>query len=357
MNDERSVSNIKTVSNRIYYLDVLRVIACMAVVVIHASAPYVKQGVSLSNFWVGDILEGPARIAVPLFVMISGALMLDENYTFSKVKLIGHIKKLILFFVFWSATYTVVFKVLIPLVMHQQVSITNIIGHFLLGHYHLWYMYLIIGLYLITPLLKLWIKRENKRYVEYFLILAFIFAIVLPQIASIGSNFNELFDTLNIVLEKKIVLKYVGGFTIYYILGWYINTFDIKKKRLIYLLGLLGVVVSIIGTYFMIVNYDKDIFDNLSINVLFSSIAIFLFIKNKFKYAKRGRKFILTLAKYSLGIYAIHAMIIEIVYMLIGVDNYGSAIINMPLMFVISFFLSLVLAMLFSKIPILKRVV
>ena len=185
MNDERSASNIKTVSNRIYYLDVLRVIACMAVVVIHASAPYAKQGVSLSNFWVGDILEGPARIAVPLFVMISGALMLDERHAFGREKLIRHVKKLTLFFIFWSIVYTFVFKVIMPIMIHEQINITGVIGHFILGHYHLWYIYLIVGLYLITPLLRLWVKRENRRNVEYFLILALIFTIVLPQIANI----------------------------------------------------------------------------------------------------------------------------------------------------------------------------
>ena len=74
--------------SRVYYLDVLRVIACMAVVMIHASAPYLGKDIGSFNFWVGNVLDSLSRIAVPLFVMISGALMLDERcaYRAEKIK-------------------------------------------------------------------------------------------------------------------------------------------------------------------------------------------------------------------------------------------------------------------------------
>ena len=74
-------------SRRIYYLDVLRVVACMAVVMIHASAPYLGKDIGSFNFWVGNVLDSLSRVAVPLFVMISGALMLDEKYVYTAEKL------------------------------------------------------------------------------------------------------------------------------------------------------------------------------------------------------------------------------------------------------------------------------
>lgn len=85
-------------NNRIVHMDVVRVIACFAVIMIHSSAPYVIENFGSLNFWIGNIFDGLARIGVPLFVMVSGALMLDEKYNFSKQKLIEHIKKMIIFF-------------------------------------------------------------------------------------------------------------------------------------------------------------------------------------------------------------------------------------------------------------------
>lgn len=85
-------------NNRIVYMDVLRVIACFAVIMIHSSSSYVIENLGSLNFWIGNVSDSLARIGVPLFVMVSGALMLDEKYNFSAQKLIEHIKKMIIFF-------------------------------------------------------------------------------------------------------------------------------------------------------------------------------------------------------------------------------------------------------------------
>lgn len=85
-------------NNRIVHMDVVRVIACFAVIMIHSSAPYVIENFGSLNFWIGNIFDGLARIGVPLFVMVSGALMLDEKYNFSKQKLIEHIKNDYIFY-------------------------------------------------------------------------------------------------------------------------------------------------------------------------------------------------------------------------------------------------------------------
>ena len=162
-----------TKSNRIVYLDVLRVIACFSVIMVHSCAQYFVKDIGSFNFWVGNIFDGLARIGVPLFIMISGALMLDKNYQFSTQKLIKHIIKMIAFFAFWSVFYCFMFKIVGSIIIkHESIDIINIIGSLIKGHYHLWFVYLIIGLYLIVPLLRLWVNDTNKKYVEYFIILS-----------------------------------------------------------------------------------------------------------------------------------------------------------------------------------------
>ena len=98
-------------SNRIYYMDILRVIACLCVVMIHTCGSFVTKEYGSVNYWIGNVLDSISRVAVPLFIMISGALLLDENYDYSVGKIKKHIKKMILFFVFWSVVYCLVYEV------------------------------------------------------------------------------------------------------------------------------------------------------------------------------------------------------------------------------------------------------
>ncbi len=102
-------------NKRIYFLDVLRVISCLAVIMIHASAEYVVRDIGTINFWIGNIFDGISAIAVPIFIMISGTLLLDEKYLYTKKKLIKHISKMILFFVFWSLVYCIIYKIIWPI--------------------------------------------------------------------------------------------------------------------------------------------------------------------------------------------------------------------------------------------------
>ena len=173
----------------------------------------------------------------------------------------------------------------------------------------MWFIYLIVGLYLIVPLLRLWVRDENKKYVEYFIILSLVFTYILPQIISIGRNYSDLFETLNNVMENKLCLKYVGGYTTYFILGWYINNHEINNKKIIYTLGVAGLLVSIFGTYILSVTTGRslEMHDELSLNVLFPSIATFLFVKTKRANAQdKNNKFINRISQNSLGIYVIY---------------------------------------------------
>ena len=199
-----------TKSNRIVYMDVLRVIACFSVIMIHSSAQYVVKDIGSFNFWVGNIFDGLARIGVPLFIMISGALMLDKNYQFSTQKIIKHIIRMIVFFVFWSVLYCFIFNIVgSKIIKHESIDIIKIIGSLIKGHYHLWFVYLIIGLYLIVPLLRLWVNDTNKKYVEYFIILSIIFTYIIPQIISIGSNYSNLFEHINDIIVEWYTLSRV----------------------------------------------------------------------------------------------------------------------------------------------------
>ncbi|MBR2994880.1 acyltransferase family protein [Candidatus Saccharibacteria bacterium] len=352
---------MKSNKRRIYYLDVLRVLGCIAVIMIHVSASFVKnEPVGSMNFWVADVLNGSARFAVPIFVMISGALLLDERYHYTNKKLVEHIKRLGVIFIFWSFIYVLVFQIIGKLVAHESINWIHSLGSLIGGHYHLWFLYLIIGLYLILPLLRLWVTKKNEKYVRYFIGLSLIFAFILPQIVEIGSNYNSAFDVLNSILYKKLYLNYVGGYTTYFLLGWYLNNYVIKNKKLVYMLGLLGVLATIVGTYvFSIVAGKLVLLDNnLSLNILFPSVALFVFVRNKYINMEAKRGIVNRIADNSLGVYVAHILFVRLFYAILDAVGCGNvAIVRIPIVFIGTFVCSMLLTSVIRKVPGLRRVV
>lgn len=264
-----------------------------------------------------------------------------------------------IFFVVYSFLYDVYYNIVMPLFQNLSIDLTTFIKCFIKGHYHLWFVYLIIGLYLITPLLRLWVKDENKKYIEYFIILAFAFTYVIPEIISIGSNYSGFFKVISGIIEN-LSLKYVGGYTTYFILGWYINNYEIKNKKIIYMFGAIGFFVTCLGTYYLSITLEKpkQLYDNLSINVLFQTLAVFVFLKDVFsKKNDCNYGFVSMISKYSLGIYAMHPFFLSLIYNSFDKLGIRGAYICIPIAFVVAFLLSLLVSFVLGKIKGVRMIV
>ena len=354
----------KSINRRIFYLDVLRVIACFCVVMIHASADYVKKDFGSANFWYANVLDSISRIGVPLFVMISGSLLLDENYHFTSKKLIKHIAKMVIFFVSWSLIYSIITNVINVSFSGGKISFEAIKASFLNGNYHLWFCFMIVGLYLLVPILRLWVKVENKKYVEYFLILSFIFAFLLPQIVSQGGYFFTDVKYINNFLRNSY-FQPISGYVPYFILGWYLHNFTFNKKTniIIYVLGGVGLLYTIFMTYHLSHSQGRALqaYTEISVNVLFASIAIFVLVKtllmNREEKTTVISKSVNFISKLSLGIYAIHVMVVKQSYYVFNTNGVNNAFIVVTSIFFISFIISLIASFLISLIPYVKTIV
>ena len=358
MANKKNTSLTNVNSHRIYYLDVLRTLACLSVILLHSSSKYAVKNWGAFDFWIGISFNSISRFCVIIFVMISGALLLDEKYKYTTQKIIKHIKKMIIFFVFWSAIYCIIYQIIEPILQNKSINYKKIIEVFFTGHYHLWFVYMIIGLYLIVPLLRLWVKDENKKQVEYFIILSIVFSYLIPQITLIGKYYSNIFNYINNIIEGELKLNYVTGYTTYFILGWYLHNYTVKHKKLLYLLGIFSLILSVFGSYKLSITKQSPIllFDDFSLIMLLYSSTVFLFIKEKYINSK-SNKFINVISENSLGIYALHAFFVNKTYLIISKIGINIAIFNIPLVFLSSFLLSFLLSYILSKIPVLKKIV
>ena len=289
--------------------------------------------------------------------MISGSLLLDENYNYTLNKNRNRIVKMIQFFIFWSLLYVLIFKIIITMKNGYRPSIIDITVAFGLGHYHLWFIYLIVGFYLLLPLLRLWVKDKNIKYVRYFIFLAIVFGFLFPQIVEMVSYISNIFDNVKTVLNY-VGMNYVSGYLLYFILGWYLRFYEIKNKKIIYLLGILSIIYQISMTYILSTHFNATVqtYNNISLNILFQSVMVYVYIKDKCSTSKNGdNKFINLISHFSLGIYAIHACIIDILYLLFGTLGISSSIIGIPLLFFVSFGISLFISFMMNKINVLKK--
>ena len=136
------------------YLDVLRAFATIGVIFIHVSANNWYGYIGSANWITFSIYEGLFKVSVPIFFMISGCLFLNSNKEKSVKELFSHsIFRLLIFLIFWSIVYKLVQFPQNELSLGKNIQ--NILMEILKGdtQSHLWFVYAIIGMYLIVPLL------------------------------------------------------------------------------------------------------------------------------------------------------------------------------------------------------------
>ncbi|RCW15878.1 hypothetical protein RSP816_00775, partial [Ralstonia solanacearum] len=158
------------------WIDAARVISIFAVVFLHISASVVTEADFGSSFWWhGNFYDSMVRWCVPVFVMISGALLLDESrvedaVTFYKRR-VGRLLLPLIFwtiaFLFWNAIKARFSGAEFGLV-HAVKSVAN--GK---PHYHMWFLFMIFGLYLFTPLIRTLVRNAGRRELWFFVIVMF----------------------------------------------------------------------------------------------------------------------------------------------------------------------------------------
>ena len=348
---------------RIIYLDVLRVLAIFAVILLHVSAlKWNNTDVSSFNWQVYNIYDSIVRFCVPVFIMISGALFLEESKEIKIGRLYKHnIARLIIAFIFWSLCYAC-FNLFQDIVVNK-VSIDrnlfiNFIKEILYGHYHLDFLFIIGGLYLVVPLLRK--ISIDKKMCEYFILLSFIFCYMINIISYI-----PIINTFVTTIQAKMNINLVLGYTGYFMIGHYLHKYNIKPntKRLIYLLAILSLIGTIVISSIWAVKtgiLNQKLYGYLLPNTFFVSIAVFIFVKekiNKIQFKEKSLKIIQKIAYLTFGIYLVHDFF-NIILPKIGLSpTMFNPILSIPIMSVIIFVCSFLVVLIISKIKFLNKYV
>ncbi|MBQ3346627.1 MAG: acyltransferase family protein, partial [Synergistaceae bacterium] len=331
--------------SRSHYFDFLRVAGAFAVMMLHvASHNWGTTDVHSLEWQAMNFYDAIVRWAVPVFVMISGALFLNKDIPLRKIYS-KYIFRIFTAFVFWSFVYAVAYYA-------TKRDAVKALGHFVAGNYHMWFLFMIVGLYMIIPFVKK--IAESESLTKYFLALAFFFAFLFPETVRIISLFSEKYGEFADKLVGNFRFQFVAGFTVYFLLGYFLNRSQISTKT-VYTAGIIGftatALMSLYASRFKCEAFG-GFYGNHTVNVMCEAIAVFVFFRERLNFPAR---FVRTLSQYSFGAYLVHAGVISLLGKF-GLHSLTfSPVISIPVIAVIVFVISFTVSAVLNHIPVLNK--
>lgn len=324
----------------------LRFLAVFAVIILHVATIFVQQGFQNSefdmNWWVANILDSLVRWCVPVFVIVSGYFLLDRTED-TKTFIDKRVKKIIIPLVFWSIFY-VAWLCFVKIYSGTEITVKTIIGPFISGkpYYHLWYIYMIPFLYMVTPYLRILFKNITKGEFKFLLLLFFAYAI-FNQFSGFYINPRRYYIFIN------SFMLYLG----YYAFGGYLKIYGIPKTNSFLLLFLfsLSTLITVFGVFFL---KNEYFYWNLSPTVVIQSISALLLIIKYFNFDIFGKTEIL--AYYSFGVYLVHAFFIDIFRFLINPESMSS-FIYIPVVSILVLIASYLSCLIIGKIKLVNKII
>lgn len=338
----------------IQYLDSLRTIAMLGVIVIHISSPLVNMtwAKNMPYWWIGNVVDSAVRFAVPVFLMLSGATLLGNEYE-PKEFYKRRFTRVLLPFLFWLVVYWIYRWATLSVKSepHDLSATLSWAGNLFMKEgvsKHFWYIYMIVFIYLFIPLLNKGLKLLNMSMLSNVLLLWVVLTYVLKSVPLNMYGWNTDFGS-----------KFLGYFLYsgYLLLGYFLVHLRTNPEKLQPLAGALfgiSVFVSAFVTWFLSAkahHLDLSMYSYLSVNTLIQSIALFLWIKDSTIRNKYISQINSRISNSSYGIYLVHILVISILF-----DNgiywkFAHPLISLPLLTLSVLIISFGVVFVFRKIP------
>lgn len=332
---------------KLQWADSLRALATISVIILHVTAPLLTSMDFLADWWIGNIIQSLVRFSVPIFFMLTGALLFDKEYPVG-IFLKKRFFRVIIPFLFWSIPY-ILFGLTLKILHKEELDFFKvfifIINQFKNGSsYHLWFVYTLLGIYLFIPIISKWIRNSTNKEILYFLILWLVTILFTYPILSI--------------FKTKIDFSYFTGFLGYTVLGYYLKKINFKssekKDFIAIILFFTGLAITIMGTYFLFKlkgKMDELYYEYLTLNVLMCSIGIYLYIKDKEIKNQFVLKLLNLMNEFSYGIYLAHVLILILLTKAGITCFFINPLIGIPLTSLLCLTLSTLIVFLVNKLP------
>jgi surface polysaccharide O-acyltransferase-like enzyme len=339
------------VKKRIWYWDILRISAMIFLVIRHSATATFEFVETLGiDWWVSNVYGSLSAWMVPVFLMISGASFLDPNRNITIDRLYKkNIFRMLCAFAFWAIFYACYNK------LSGQDVVDSFVTMVFQGHFHLWFIPMIIGMYMVTPLLRV-VTKSIKVTITLTIVTA-ITGVIVPLLQDLGL----FFDTS--LLTRQNNFGFTSAYICFFLVGYVIHNVELSNntKKIIYAVGILSTLVVFIGTYLLTLRDGQHNEDMQADNNLFTAlqgIALFVFAKDNLSnvtFSQEHQKLILDISGLTFGVYMIHVVLLALL------DKLGFSPVTYPAIYMIPMLILFVLPVSFflswlvKKIPIVGK--
>ena len=336
---------------RIEYLGNLRAFGALAIVILHSCLIAVQTHLpSEMNHMVASSIRNLMMWAVPCFVMVTGALLLNPEKVISYKKLFGKYIARILYTLFaFSAIYILadyLMDEIQPGTSLLRLYVDNLV--FDSGWIHMWYLYMVLALYLLLPVYKAVASKLSDSDFKYILAVLFIFQSVLATVT---------------VFTGKQTAFFIGSYTIfpfYLLMGYAIASSKVSFNKALSIIGVIvGALVSV-GLTILSVQTKSTTLGSFLGN--YSSVVIVVFAVSIFSLAAqangKSNKLLKLMDECSFGIYLVHMILIKWFYTYLEFNPFSHGkIFGLVVTAIILYFLSLAIVWILRKIPGVKKLI
>ena len=386
------MTNLKT-ENRVVWVDWLRVAACFMVIVVHATEPFYLGGrgsqilTEADAYW-SSLFDSLVRACVPLFVVASSYLQFPLHYSSGEFVRRRAVRILVPF-VLWSAVYAFAWN-------NPVENFQNLLLNFNYAAGHLWFVYMLLGVYLLMPLLSPWAEKVSKRELQVYLGIWALTTLIPILRDYVGGGFEGMKVVYGVSGLPRAALTplwgeaswntygtfyYISGFIGYLLLGLYFRRFvgelSWKKSLSIAIPSYLAGFAIVFGGFLRrVLEMAQGVFPieglvekavwwettwcNDTVGVVLMTVAWILLFKKIKCNGKFYERVLLPVSKASYGVYLLHLLILVPIsglfreWLGIGLDGrlgIWTSPVEIVLSAILGFVCSVVVAVLLQKIP------
>lgn len=328
---------MKNTKSHIFGIDIVKAMAIIFVIASHSIAPMCTPEYSILT---NCIFCGNAV----LFFMASGVITLPMRGN-TRQFLSKRLIRIVPPFIAWSFVYILLNYILNhhdTQLLWEQIAYLPVEPSFSPG----WFIYVMMGLILFTPIISPYIKQASRKQLEYFIILWLASGILIY--VKFYTDFGP---------ETNTIVGQFYGYLGYMILGFYLYNYPLKDrstrfKTFTWIFLLVCTIALPIRLYLFTSRYgvSDTLYQDMSINVMSWSAIVFILLCHIKKTHKYIDKVITLISKYSYGMYLCHYAILT--YIILPNQNlFPAKFISIP---IITIFSSFILTLLLSRLPLLK---